>query len=117
MESMNCVVVDDVAVGKTSLLLNYTTNSFPSEFNATVFHEFSKIIKVDDQEYKLKLWDTAGQEDYDEVRPLSYPLTDCFILCFSLVNRLSFENVGIQIVASLSKCSNYFSWYVVFFWD
>lgn len=34
-----------------------------------------------------------GQEDYDRLRPLSYPQTDVFLICFSLVNPASFENV------------------------
>ena len=41
----------------------------------------------------LNLWDTAGQEDYDRLRPLSYPQTDVFLICFSVVNPTSFENV------------------------
>ena len=41
----------------------------------------------------LGLWDTAGQEDYDRLRPLSYPQTDVFLICFSIVNPVSFENV------------------------
>ena len=42
----------------------------------------------------LNLWDTAGQEDYDRLRPLSYPQTDVFLLCFSVVNPTSFEHVA-----------------------
>ena len=41
----------------------------------------------------LGLWDTAGQEDYDRQRPLGYARTDVFLICFSLVNPASYENV------------------------
>ena len=36
---------------------------------------------------------TAGQEDYDRLRPLSYPMTDVFVVCFDVSRRASFENV------------------------
>lgn len=42
---------------------------------------------------KLGLWDTAGQEEYDRLRPLSYPQTEIFLICFSLVEPTSFQNV------------------------
>jgi small GTP-binding protein len=48
---------------------------------------------VDKTMYSLGLWDTAGQEDYDRLRPLSYPNTDIFLICFSVVSRTSFKNV------------------------
>ena len=35
----------------------------------------------------------TGQEDYDRLRPLSYPQTDVFLVCFSVVSPSSFENV------------------------
>lgn len=43
---------------------------------------------------ELALWDTAGQEDYDRLRPLSYPDTDVVLLCFSIEDRDSLENVS-----------------------
>jgi cell division control protein 42 len=49
--------------------------------------------RIGDEPYTLGLFDTAGQEDYDRLRPLSYPQTDVFLVCFSVTSPASFENV------------------------
>jgi Ras-related C3 botulinum toxin substrate 1 len=60
---------------------------------------------VDGKPINLGLWDTAGQEDYDRLRPLSYPQTDVFLACFSVVSEASFQNIQSKWVPELrSHC-------------
>ena len=87
------VIVGDGFVGKTCLLTVFSRGEFPEDYVPTVFENSTANIKVDGREVELRLWDTAGQEGYDRLRPLSYIYADVILMCFSIVSMDSFENI------------------------
>jgi len=93
-ESIKCVIVGDGAVGKTCLLITYSTNAFPGdEYIPTIFDNYVAKVMVNNVSIQLNLWDTAGQEDYDRLRPMSYPQTQIFLICYSVDSKMSLSNV------------------------
>lgn len=117
------VIVGDGACGKTCLLIVFSKDQFPEVYVPTVFENYVADIEVDGkqvhvffkfflffllrnfflhfnkrrylfcEQVELALWDTAGQEDYDRLRPLSYPDTDVILMCFSIDSPDSLENI------------------------
>ncbi|EFC45211.1 rho family small GTPase [Naegleria gruberi] len=85
------VAVGDGAVGKTTLLIRYTSGDYPNDYIPTVFDNHNISVKVEDKTYSIGLWDTAGPEG--KLRPLSYPGTSLFLVNFSCVSEASFFNV------------------------
>ncbi|KAG6502224.1 hypothetical protein ZIOFF_042113 [Zingiber officinale] len=71
------------------------------DYVPTVFDNFSANVVVDGSTVNLGLWDTAGQEDYNRLRPLSYRGSDVFLLAFSLISKASYENVAKKWIPEL----------------
>ncbi|XP_070706340.1 rho-related GTP-binding protein RhoF [Pempheris klunzingeri] len=95
-EELKIVIVGDGGCGKTSLLMVYAKGDFPEEYAPSVFEKYVTTLSVGGREIKLNLYDTAGQEDYDRLRPLSYQEANLILVCFDVTNPTSFENVLIK---------------------
>ncbi|KAJ6583020.1 small GTPase-binding protein [Mycena vulgaris] len=87
------VIVGDGASGKTSLLIVFSKGAFPQVNVPTVFENYVADVEVNGKKVELALWDTAGQEDYDRLRPLSYPDASVILICFAIDSPDSLDNV------------------------
>lgn len=96
------VVVGDSKCGKTALLTVYNGLEFPELFTPTVFENSIARIELKKKNINLSLWDTAGQEDYDRLRPLSYPESDVIILIYSSVKQESYDHILTRWIPELA---------------
>ncbi|XP_059819558.1 rho-related GTP-binding protein RhoG-like [Hypanus sabinus] len=94
MVTIKVMLLGSELVGKTSLIVCLTTHIFPRDSLPTVFDTFSTQLTVNERTVVLNVWDTAPQEEHLlSVRQFYYPLTDVFIICFSIGDPTSFERV------------------------
>lgn len=93
MVGRKLVIIGDGACGKTSLLSVFTLGYFPTHYVPTVFENYVTDCRVDGKSVQLALWDTAGQEDYERLRPLAYHKSHVILIGFSVDSPDSLENV------------------------
>ncbi|KAJ3433431.1 hypothetical protein M0812_22389 [Anaeramoeba flamelloides] len=103
MRSIKLYVTGDGGVGKTCMLISYHTNSFPTEYLPTMYDNYSHNVIVDGEPISLGLWDVAGGEDFDRLRPLYYQNTDVFLVCFDISNPNSWENTRNKWVPEITQ--------------
>jgi len=87
------VIVSDGACGKTDLLIVFSGGIFAGLYEPTVFENYVVDVDVDGKHVQLALWNTAGQEDYDRLRPLSYSGSHVILICFGVDSPDSLDNV------------------------
>lgn len=89
------VVVGDGGCGKTCLLISYSQGTFPTTYIPTIFENYVTNLKIPNsrQHVELALWDTAGQEEYDRLRPLSYADVDVILICYAVDAPITLGNV------------------------
>lgn len=84
----------DSGVGKTSLLLSFTSNQFVEEQKSTIGIDLKlKLMNVDGKRLKLTIWDTAGQERFRTLTSSYYRGAQGIIFVYDVTRRETFENV------------------------
>ncbi|CAH7672103.1 ras family-domain-containing protein [Phakopsora pachyrhizi] len=90
------VIIGDGACGKTSLLSVFAMGEFPEDYEPTIFENYVAEIRLDGKPVQLALWDTAGQEEYERLRPLSYSKSHVILIAFAIDTPDSLENVTVK---------------------
>ncbi|KAK4056458.1 Rho GTPase [Microbotryomycetes sp. JL221] len=101
------VIVGDGACGKTSLLSVFAMGEMPLTYQATVFENYVAELRLDGKPVQLALWDTAGQEEYERLRPLSYSKSHVIVIAFALDAPDSLDNVSAKWIEEVrSLCGS-----------
>ncbi|XP_007904918.1 rho-related GTP-binding protein RhoG-like [Callorhinchus milii] len=94
MVTIRGLLLGDALVGKTSLIVCFTTGSFPQESMPTVWDTYRARLCVGGRTVSLSVRDTAAQEEHLlAARQFYYPQVDILILCFSVCDPVSFRGV------------------------
>ncbi|KAF7213004.1 rho-related GTP-binding protein RhoH [Nothobranchius furzeri] len=101
--SVKCVLVGDSAVGKTALLVRFTSETFPDSYKPTVFDNTGVEVFMDGVQISLGLWDTAGNENLRQIRPRSYQHADVVLICYSVANPNSLANIQRKWIAEVRE--------------
>lgn len=91
--SVKCVLVGDSAVGKTALLVRFTSETFPDSYKPTVYDNTGVEVYMDGVQINLGLWDTAGNDTFKQIRPMSYQQADVVLICYSVANPNSLASI------------------------
>ncbi|KAL4238320.1 hypothetical protein ACF0H5_003032 [Mactra antiquata] len=103
---LQCAIVGDGMVGKTSLSRAFTSLPECEDYIPTVFENYAEKIQVNGDEYTISIFDSAGQREYGSLRRFSYEDSDVIIVCFSVVDRESFQSVRDFWVPEIEKYTN-----------
>ena len=99
-------MIGDSAVGKTTLLQMYETRKFNKSHVATI--GLDKIVtsyKKDEHEFRVFLWDSAGQENYKNITKSFFQSAHGILIVFSLIDKNTFLSVKQWVSNIHQNCS------------
>lgn len=101
--AVKCVLVGDSAVGKTALLVRFTSENFPDGYRPTVYESTGVEVYMDGVQISLGLWDTAGNDVFKNIRPMSYQQADVVLICYSVANPNSLASVQHKWISEIRQ--------------
>ena len=97
------IVVGNAFVGKSNIIYRFVQGKFNENYKATINLDFSyKNLKIGDKIYRVQLWDTVGQEEFQSISRGYYKSGVCALVVYDITNRESFNNVSTWV----EECKN-----------
>ncbi|XP_055337334.1 ras-related protein Rab-18-like isoform X2 [Paramacrobiotus metropolitanus] len=92
--TLKLLIIGESGVGKSSLLLRFTDDTFDPELAATIGVDFKvKSLNANGNVVKLAIWDTAGQERFRTLTPSYYRGAQGVILVYDVTSKSSFQKL------------------------
>ncbi|KAL4236363.1 GTPase cdc42 [Mactra antiquata] len=103
---VHCTLVGDAMIGKSTLVQSFMQKHIPqTPYVATVLETYEGCLDVDGHKHNISILDNAGQHDYETMRSCSYKDSEVLVLCYSVVDRNSFESIKEFWVPEVNSCS------------
>lgn len=102
--SKQLTLVGHGTCGKTSILNRHMTKTFDENLAPTVFSSTTNEYKHEQGSIELRLWDTAGQDEFSRFRHLALPTADYILICFSVDNKASYDEVRDTFIPLIKEC-------------
>ena len=97
------IIVGNAYVGKSNIIYRFVENKFSENYKATINLDFSyKNMKINDKIFRIQLWDTAGQEEFQSISRGYYKSGACALVVYDITDRETFNNVSSWV----EECKN-----------
>jgi small GTP-binding protein len=113
-KTVKCILVGDAGIGKSSLVRSFiSSNGLSPKYAPTAWEDYSVHKRMKDvsengtgiqqQRFQLAICDTGGQKEMDRLRPLCYNKVNVVIVCFSVINPSSFNNITTKWLPEIKR--------------
>ncbi|ADM11035.1 Rho Ras-like GTP-binding protein [Encephalitozoon intestinalis ATCC 50506] len=101
--SKQLTIIGSATCGKTSILTRHVKRTFGTEISPTVFNSVSNTYKHKNNVVELRLWDTAGQDEYARFRHLALPSADYIMIVYAIDDRSSYAEVKNSLIGQVKE--------------